>query len=53
MATGIFSLTLEDSKQQADEFGLEGKNKTKSLREKWRRIRNAKLEKEFFEMEAE
>ena len=25
MATGIFSVTLEDLKSQADEFGLEGK----------------------------
>ena len=25
MATGIFSVTLEDLKQQTDEFGLEGK----------------------------
>ena len=25
MATGIFSITLEDLKQQTDEFGLEGK----------------------------
>ena len=42
----FFSVTLEDLKQQADEFGLEGKD---FLKEKWRKIQDAKLEKERFE----
>ena len=37
----------------ADEFDLEGKNKTKFLGEEWQRTQNAKLEKECFEREAE
>ena len=52
VATGIFSVTLEDSKQQADEFGLEGKDRTKFLKEWWK-MEDAKLEKECFKMEAE
>ena len=51
MATGIFSVTLEDLKQQTDEFGLEGKNRKKFLKEEWRKIQDANLEKERFEME--
>ena len=51
MATGIFSVTLEDLKQQADEFGLEGKDKTKSLKEGWWKMQDVKLQKERFEME--
>ena len=46
MATGIFSVTLEDLKQLAVEFGLEGKDRTKFLKEEWRKIQDAKLEKE-------
>ena len=53
MATGIFSVTLEDSKQQANEFGLEGKDRTKFLKEEWQKIQDAKLEKERFERKAE
>ena len=53
MATGIFSVTLEDLKQQADEFGLQRKDRTKFLKEEWRKILDAKLEKERFEREAE
>ena len=45
---GNFSVTLEDLKQQADEFGLEEKDKTKFPKEKWRKMQNAKLEKERF-----
>ena len=44
-----FSVTLEDLKQQADEFGLEGKDRTKFLKEELRKIQDAKLEKERFE----
>ena len=51
MATGIFSVTLEDWKQQVDELGLEGKNRTKFLKEEWRKIQDAKLEKKRFERE--
>ena len=53
MAAGIFSVTLEDLKQQADEFGLEGKDRTKFLKEEWPKVQDAKLEKERFEREAE
>ena len=53
MDTGVFSVTLEDSKQKADEFGLEGKDRTKFLKEERRKIQDAKLEKERFEREAE
>ena len=49
MATGIFSVTLEDLKQQADQFGLEGKERTKFLKEEWRKIQDVKLEKKRFE----
>ena len=49
----FFSVTLEELKQQAHEFGLEGEDRTKFLREDWRKIHDAKLEKERFEMEAE
>ena len=49
MATGIFFDTLEDLEQQADEFSLEGKDRTKFLKEKWLKIQDAKLEKERFE----
>ena len=48
MATGIFSVTLEDLKQQADEFGLEGKDRTKFLNKKLRKIKDAKLAMENF-----
>ena len=51
MATGIFSVTLEYLKQQASEFGLEGKDRTKFLKEEWRKIQDAKLKKERFERE--
>ena len=44
---------LADLKQQADEFGLEGKDRTKFLKAEWRKIKDAKLEKERFEKEAE
>ena len=50
-ATGSFSVTLENLKQQADEFGLEGKDRTKFLKQEWRKIQDAKLEKEHFERE--
>ena len=53
MANGIFSVTLEDLKQQTDEFGLKGKDRTKFLKEEWRKIQDAKVEKERFEKEAE
>ena len=55
MATGIFSVTLEDLKQQVDEFGLEGKDKTKFLKEEWKKIQDAKLatQKTRFEREVE
>ena len=51
MVTGIFSVTLKDLKQQADEFGLERKDKKKFLKEEWRKMQDAKLEKKFFERE--
>ena len=51
MATGIFSVRLEDLNQQEDELGLEKKNGMKVLKKKWQRIHNAKLEKEPFKME--
>ena len=50
---GFFVVTLKDLKQEADEFDLEGKDRTKFLKKEWRRIQDAKLEKERFEMEAE
>ena len=43
MATEILSVIMEDLKQQADDFGLEGKEKTKFLREEWQKIQDAKL----------
>ena len=51
MATGIFFVALEDLKQQADEFGLKGKDRIKFLKEEWQKIQDAKLEKERFERE--
>ena len=53
MATGIFSVALEYLKQLANEFGLEGKDRTKFLNEECRKIKDAKLEKEGFEIKAE
>ena len=53
MATGIFSVKLKHLKQQADEFSLEGKDRTKFLKEEWWKLLDAKLEKERFEREAE
>ena len=53
MAIGIFSATLENLKQRANVFELEGKNRLKFLKKKWRRIQDVKLEKERFEREAE
>ena len=50
MAPGIFSVTLEDFKQQADEFGVEAKGRTKFLKEEWRKLQDANLEKERFDM---
>ena len=44
MATGIFPVTLEDLKQQADELGLEVSKKKNDVK-----IQDAKLEKERFE----
>ena len=49
----FFSVTLEDLKLQADEFGLEGKDSMKFLKEEWWKIQDAKLGKERFEMAAE
>ena len=49
MATGIFSVMLKDLMQQADEFGMERKDRTKFLKEEWLKVQNAKLEKERFE----
>ena len=49
MATGIFFVTLEDLKQQANKFELRAKDRTKFPKE-WRKIQDAKLEKESFEM---
>ena len=51
MVAGIFFVMLEDLKQQADEFGTEGKDRTKFLKEEWRKIQDAKLEKKGFESE--
>ena len=45
MATGIMSFTLEELKRQANEMGLEGKEKTKFLREEWRRLQDAALKR--------
>ena len=45
----FFSVTLEDLKQQANEFDLEGKDRTKFLKEERRKTQDAKLEKERFE----
>ena len=44
----IFFVALKDLKQQADEFGLEGKDRTKFLKREWRKKQDAKLEKERF-----
>ena len=48
-----FFVTLKHLKQQTDEFGLKGKGRTKFLKEERRKIQDAKLEKECFELEAE
>ena len=53
MATGSFFVTLEDLKQLANEFGLEGKDRTKFLKEEWRKIQDTKLKKKRLEREAE
>ena len=64
MASGSGSFTLEELKRQAEEIGLEGKEKTKFLTEGWRRVqeqeaaeraaeREREAEKERLEREAE
>ena len=49
MACEIFSVTLEDLKQQANEFDLEGKDRTKFLKKEWWKTQDAKLEKKRLE----
>ena len=55
MVTGIISVTLENLKKQAYEFGLERKDRTKFLTEEWTKLQDAKLvmEKSSFEKEVE
>ena len=52
MAAEILSFTLEDLKRQAEEFGLEGKEKAKFLRDEWRRIVDLQVAEKAAEREA-
>ena len=45
MATGSGFITLEDLKRQAEEIGLEGKEKTKFLIQGWKMILHRKTNK--------
>ena len=55
MATGILSVPLEELKKQADEFGLERKDRTKFLKKESKKIQHAKsaMKKARFEREVE
>ena len=53
MAKRILSVTLQDLKKQADEFGLKGRDRTKFLKGEWQKIQDAKLKKKCFKREAE
>ena len=46
MALAGGSLTFEELKKQAQDIGLEGKERTKFLTEGWRKIQDAAAEKE-------
>ena len=53
MAIRIFSVTLEDLKQNVHEFGLEGKDRTKFLKKDGKKMQETKLAKEKARFERE